>query len=369
MKLILLWGMFLAGASAGAQTSITAPNVSANALFLYRNSNFAKEDTSTVRNGADLQEAELDFYADVDPYSRLMLIMSMHPDYTLNPATNKVEQSWQFEPEEAYAETNRIPSTTVRIGKFKAAFGKHNQLHTHAFPLVDAPVVNSVLLGDEGLNDVGLSVAVLLPVSWFSELTGQYLRGEGENDEFNSPTPSDAVGLGHWKNLWDLSDALTMEAGASYAQGENSLGGQTKLAGADLTFKWRPTAGGKYNSWILGGEYIHRSYEQGPNAADETAGGWDAWGQYQFAERWAVIARYDHLDVDGSLPAINPNALPDITTKKYSAALEFKATEFSSYKVEYDYGDGPISPGGDRIEHKFYLQANFTIGAHPSHGY
>lgn len=231
-------------------SALKTPYISANGLFLYRNSNFSKEDDATERNGMDLQEAELQIYADVDPYSRFSLLMSMEPEYSTDVATGKVTESWSFTPEEAFAELLQIPSTTIKIGKFKAAFGKSNLLHTHAYPFVDAPLVNTTLLGDEGLNDVGVSAAVLLPTNWFSELTLQYLRGEGENEEFNSPTPGDGVELAHWKNLWDLSDALTFEVGLSYAGGTNQLGTTTQLSGADLTFKWRPASGGKYQSWI-----------------------------------------------------------------------------------------------------------------------
>jgi hypothetical protein len=366
---IFFLGVLLLCLGSQAQgAALNSPNVNANALFLYRNSNFAKEETSTVRNGVDIQEAEVAFYSEVDPYSRLNILLSVHPEYELDSTTNKIKQSWAIEPEEAFAETNHIPLTTLRIGKFKAAFGKHNQLHTHAYPFVDAPVANTSLLGDEGLNDVGLSAAVLLPFSWYSEVTGQYLRGEGENQEFNSPSPGDAVGLGHWKNLWDLSDAMTMEVGASYAQGKNSLRADTTLAGADLTFKWRPTSGGKYHSWILAGEYLNRKLEQ-PGVNAEKGDGWNAWGQYQFTERWAGLARYDHLKVEGADSTVNTNALQNITTKKYSAALVFNATEFSSYRLEYNYVDGPASAAGETIERKIYLQANFTIGAHPSHAY
>lgn len=350
-----------------AQGLLKSPNVSANALFLYRNSNFSQEDLSTERNGVDLQEAEIAFYSDVDPYSRLSLLLTIHPEYEVVGA--KVEQSWGVEPEELFAETNHIPSTTLRIGKFKSAFGKHNMLHTHAYPFVDPPVANAALLGEEGLNDVGVSAAVLLPTGWFSEFTAQYLRGEGENSEFSSSTPGDGVGVGHWKNLWDLSDSLTGEFGLSYAMGANSIGGNTAIAGADLTFKWRPTVGGRYHSWIFAGEYLNRKLEQKGATSDEKGNGWNIWGQYQFAERWAAAARYDHLKVEGSDSVINPNALANETAKKYSTALIFTATEFSSYRLEYNQTEGPASTKGDTVERKFYLQANFTIGAHPAHSY
>lgn len=347
--------------------SVNSPNISANGLFLYRNSNFAKEDTDTVRNGLDLQEAELAFYSDVDPFSRLNLTLSIHPEIELESSTNKVKQNWIIEPEEAFAEINSLPDTILKMGKFKAAMGKHNQMHTHAFPFIDAPIANSSLLGDEGLNDIGLSAAVLLPFSWFSEVTGQYFRGEGENKEFNSDHPNDGVGLGHWKNLWDFSDSLTMELGGSYAQGANSMKGNTSLLGADVTFKWKPLSGGKYHSWVFAAEYLNRNLEQ-PGADSEKGLGWNIWSQFQLSEQWVIGVRYDHLKVEGADSTVNPNALDNISTKKYSAALIFTATEFSSYRLEYNQAEGPIK-SNQSVERKIYLQANFTIGAHPSHTY
>jgi hypothetical protein len=354
---------------------LKTPNVSGNALFLYRNSNFNKADDSTVRNGIDLQEAELAFYADVDPYSRLSMLFSAAPEYRANPyytpaAGQKFKQEWKFEPEELFAETDHIPGVTVKIGKFKAAFGKHNTLHSHAYPFVDAPMINAGLLGDEGLNDVGLSAAALIPFKWFSEFTAQYLRGEGENDEFSSPTPGDGVGVARLKNLWDLTDDLTMEVGASYARGNNDFKSATQLAGGDLTFKWRPSSGGKYHSGILAFEFIDRKMQKS-GAADDHGYGLASWIQYQFAERWIAKARYETLQRTGSGFASSlDNEFADGVTTKGSALIEFAATEFSFFRLEYDQAHGPQQTGtGLTNEHKIYLQGNFTIGSHPAHSY
>lgn len=371
MKLISLLVLAILGGAASAEQAplLKSPNISANTLFLYRQSNFAKENSSTVRNGLDVQEAEIAFYADVDPYSRLFLLLGVHPEYEADATTGKVTQEWAIEPEEAYAESTRVPYVTIKGGKFKAAFGKHNSLHTHVFPFVDAPMINSSLLGDEGLNDVGLSASGLLPLPWFSELTAQYLRGAGENYYFNSPSPSDGVGLARWKNLVDLSEALTLEIGGSYARGGNAFGGDTSLTGADLTFKWRPSEGGKYHSWILAGEYIDRRLEQS-GVPSEDGHGLAVWGQYQFAERWSLAARYETLDVTGSNSIFNPDhALDNALTERAAAALNFYATEFSSFRLEYGQSHGPAQSNGETEERRLYLQANFTIGAHPAHTY
>ena len=368
MRLWIASFVFLTSFAAGAADSLTTPYISGNALFLGRSSNFHTGDADPAavdpaRNGFDVQEAELQFYADVDPYNRLNLVISVHPEF--ESTGTEIEEKWVAEPEEAFAESNAVPSTTLKLGKFKAAFGKHNPLHTHAFPFVEAPLANTFLLGEEGLNDAGVSAAVLLPSSWFSEATVQFLRGEGENLEFNSPAAGDGVGLARWKNLVDVNDDLTCELGLSGARGGNSLRGTTSLAGADLTFKWRPAEGGRATSWIWSTEYIARTRTR-DGADDETASGLSTWMQYQFAERWAALVRYDDLTADKSF---DPVALPNETWTRGSAGLAYSPSEFSTFKFELDAKKGPANADGDTIERSVFFQANFTIGAHPAHSY
>ncbi|AZZ38132.1 hypothetical protein CIK05_15425 [Bdellovibrio sp. qaytius] len=365
-----LFSVFLLTSAMGLNTfALTAPNMSANTLFLYRNSNFHKEDVNVTTpdqepNGFDLQEAELQFYADVDPYTRLNVLLAVAQSYVTDNTT--VSQEWGIEPEEVFAESNALPATTLKIGKFKAFMGKHNTLHSHAYSFIGAPLANTTLLGDEGLNDAGISAAVLLPSSWFSEFTVQYLRGKGENEQFNSPTPGAGVGLIHWKNLVDLSDDLTVELGASYANGQNSFRKITTLSGADLTFKWRPSDGGRYNSLMWATEYLSRTQNKEAVTAEKGTG-LASWIQYQFAERWAALVRYDNLEVKDSF---DPTNLLNDKTERNSLALVYSPSEFSSYKFEYNQKHGgETNSDNENTEKSVFLQANFTIGAHPSHTY
>ncbi|MBS1970918.1 MAG: hypothetical protein JSU04_11460 [Bdellovibrionales bacterium] len=368
--LFALLCLSIAHSAFAADSSLKTPNISANTLFLYQNSNFHKDDVDPAnpdqnRNGFDIQEAELQFYSDVDPYTRLNMLLSVHPEYESDGT--KVEEKWILEPEELFVESTSLPSVLLKLGKFKAAMGKHNMLHTHAYPFIQAPLANQALLGDEGLNDVGLSGAIMLPAPWFSELTLQALRGEGENAEFNSPSPSDGVGLAHWKNLFDLSDALTMELGLSYATGGNSLKGTTALSGADLTFKWRPNEGGRYHSLIWSTEYLARNESQSGVSDNEKSYGVSSFIQYQFAERWAALYRYDNLNVENTF---NPATLPNGPSERNSLAIAYMPSEFSSFKLEYDQRHGGVpSSSGEDTEKAIFLQANFTIGSHPAHAY
>jgi hypothetical protein len=351
--------------------ALNTPDISANALFLYRNSNFNKEDTNTTRNGLDLQEAELNFFTDVDPYSRFNMILAVAPTYIVTGATTT--QGWDVHPEELFAESTQLPDVLLKLGIFKAAFGKHNLLHTHAFPLVDAPMINTAVFGD-ALADPGVSAAILLPSPWFSELTIQYLRGAGApnyNTEFNSPTPGDGVGVLHWKNLWDLTDEMTFEVGGSFAGGKNSFYGNTSITGADLTVKWRPEKGGLYHSWMFASEYITRAQDQSPGSVSNTENISGSYGliQYQWAERWSGAARLDSLLVAGSNAGLNTNSQLNGTTSKYSAGVNYAPSEFSNYRIEYDWSDGPKQTNGETSERKIYLQANYLIGSHPAHAY
>lgn len=349
--------------------SISTPDIGANTLFLYQNSNFHQQDANPGSldanpNGLNVQEAELSFISDVDPYTRLNLLLSIAPKYKTDGT--KITEEWTIEPEEAFAESNAIDFMTLKLGKFKSALGKHNTLHTHAYPFVLAPLTNVHLLGEEGLNDVGVSAAALVPTSWFNEVTLQALRGKGENDEFNSPSVSESVGLAHWKNLFDLSDELTLELGASYSWGQNSYKGQTSLTGADLTFKWRPSVGGKYHSLLWTTEYLNRRQTRS-TYDDEVGSGIASWIQYQFTDRWMVAYRYDQFNMKNSYDTAN---LPNDLEERHSVGLTYLPSEFSSYKFEYDHRRGPQQNSHqENSESVFYLQANFTIGAHPAHAY
>src|SRR5262249_2699654 len=150
------------------------------ALMLYSNSNRGTDTSNTSDasspavnpNGIRIQEAELQVFSDVDPYTKLTALLSVHQ------ATNKSTDDWQIEPEELFAETLQVPYVSLKAGKFKSRFGRHNELHTHAFPFIDAPLINTVFLGGDGLNDVGVSAAYLIPViPWYSEITLQVLSG------------------------------------------------------------------------------------------------------------------------------------------------------------------------------------------------
>ena len=322
------------------------PDTSVNFLGLIQQGNQGSNDRNAVsHNGAQLQEAEVQFLSDVDPYLRANALLSISPNG---------KGDFGIDPEEVFLETTTVPYVTLKAGKFKEALGKHNQLHTHAFPFIDAPLIHQRLLGDEGLNESGVSAATLIPVSWFMEVT---VQGVSNNNAtlYGSPSAGDFAEVAHLKNLFDLTDDLTMESGFSGTQGPNQWGSKSNVFGADLTFKWRPAEGGKYKAIIWSTEYLDGKLMGKPTGS--TLGGIASWVQYQFAERWWVQGRYEFVGLPRS---------SDITTQnKQSALLAFFPSEFSGFRIQYDHLAQKDLPAG----HNIAFQYNITIGAHPAHAY
>jgi len=335
-------------------------NAGINTLLLYQSSNRGNSALSEVRNGLDLQETELQFTADVDPDWKLSSFFAVKKevevDTSVIPKTRTEE--FIFEPEEVFAETLSLNRVTLKFGKFKAAFGNHNKFHTHAFPFIDAPLIQQNLLGEEGLNDNGASAAILIPANWYSEVTLQVLSGQSEGlNYFKSNSANQNVQLLQLKNLWDLTDDTTIELTGSGANGKNTADRTTNLLGAYLTLKWRKD---KSKSLTWNTEVMERQNNQ---ASDELGTGIASYVQYQVSQRWWLQARGEYLKIKNQ-DLTNLEPLPS-TQKKYSALVGYIPSEFSALRLQYDH----LEDGSDSPEQKLMLQMNFSIGAHPAHQY
>ncbi|OQW47244.1 MAG: hypothetical protein A4S09_15740 [Proteobacteria bacterium SG_bin7] len=367
ITLALMISVFLlASLSQAAPRGSMNPDISATFLGLYQNSSRLSDDRTVVpHNGFTLQEAEIQFTADIDPYLRAMAVFAF--------AQENGSTEFAAEPEEVYLETISLPRVTLKAGKFRTAFGRHNTFHTHIFPFIDAPVIHQKLLGDEGLNESGVSAAVLVPAKWYSEVTVQGISlsnsnmfGEWTNASTNSVSGSRNSGnvgaLVHLKNLWDLTSDSTFEFGATGVSGKNSFDLVSSFWGIDMTYKWRPNEGGKYQSYVWSMEFLsgnRKGFTDGTTGAStENLGGIATWFQWQFAQRWWAQARYEYF----GLP--HPDAIPHQI--KESILLGFFPSEFSGIRLQLD------NITTQRIaddELRIGLQYNVSIGAHPAHTY
>ena len=320
------------------------PGISVNALLLGRGGNKGKSEESETPNGFHIQELETRFTSNVDTYFRGDIVLAVENE----------EGEFKVEPEEIFVETLSLPYFTVKAGKFYALIDRHNHLHTHSFPFIDSLVVNESILGEEGLNEVGVSVSYLFPTPWYFEVVGQGFSGRNE-ELFNSDTQNDVAGVLFVQNLWDLSDAATFEVDFAYGNGENSFDGRTSLFGASMTYKWRPVKKSIYQSFAWTTQYLRAHRDKAEE--NEKVGGISSWIMWQFAKRWWLQGRGEYLGLPGP---------EEGKTRKYSVLLGLVFTEYSALRLQYDYVNRDSE---EKHEHRVSLQFNVSLGTHPAHYY
>jgi len=297
----------------------------------------------------EMRESEVSFQAVVDPYARA--------DFFLSFGEEGVNL------EEGFLTLTSLPGGLLtKVGKMRAAFGKVNTLHTHVLPWADRPLVTRSLVGGEdGINDAGISVARLIPNPWiFLEATGQVFRGDSA-DVFKTTQRSHLSYVGHLRGYHDISESSNIDLGFSYSRGHNDAGAgnddlfgtfETQLYGVDATFRWRPLQRSIYHSFIGRSELIWSRRDQ-PNGL-QRADGLYVSGDYQLGRRWFAGARYDRS-----------RRATDASLLDTGGALLFTywPSEFAQVRGEYRRTNFALG----ETANEFLFQFQFAIGAHGAH--
>jgi hypothetical protein len=291
----------------------------------------------------ELHESEVGLQAIVDPYARA--------DFFLSFGETGVNV------EEGYITFTALPGSFVaKVGKFRSAFGKVNTLHNHVLPWTDRPLVTDSLVGGEdGINDAGLSVTRILPApkGIFLEGTAQVLRGDSA-DVFKSSQRSDVSVVSHLRGYKDLTESSNIDVGFSYSRGHNELGTNflTNLYGVDATFHWTPLRHTIYHNFVGRAEFVWSRRDQLP--LQQRAFGFYTSGDYRLNRRWTVGGRYDR---SGRARTSN------LTDQGFSAVLTYWPSEFSQIRGQYRY-----TRYAEHLEgNEFLFQFQFSLGAHGAH--
>jgi hypothetical protein len=313
------------------------PVISLNGLLLGTYNSEGNDNSSqSNKTGISVQEMELQLAGNVDTWLRVKSTFSMEGTET-------------FALEELIGSGLLTNNLSLQVGKFFVPIGKHNQLHTHGQPFVATPVSNEMVLGEEGLKEIGFGANYLLPVSFFSEINLQIL--EGENTALFASTVNDGFAyVARSANSFDLSDETTMDANLAYTFGENSLTGTyktTEVLGVDIRFKHKPLGREGYSTTIWQSEFLTSTREQ-------IKTGFYTYLQQQFAKRWWAQGRYSHSYQQSDRSDQN----------QYSLALSYVPSEFIETKLEYTHLNQYAED-----ENQLFLRFNFTLGSHKGHSY
>jgi hypothetical protein len=294
---------------------------------------------------SELRESELGLQAIIDPYARA--------DFFLGFGEEGVEL------EEGFITFTALPAGLLaKVGRMRVGFGKVNSMHLDVLPWPEQPLpVVTLLGGEEGWVGSGLSVGKLLPLpgDTFSEATLQVFRGESEG-LFAGERRSDLAYNGRYRVFRDLDEANNLDLGLSYARGPNgtSPDAQTRLAGLDLTYRWRPLQQAGYRRLIARAE-VYRSRREQPDGT-QSALGWYVSPEYRLAKRWFIGARYESSE--------RP-AEPDLRDSGGALTLTFWPSEFTQLRSELRrrrHAEGSTA-------NELLFQLQFAMGAHGAHAF
>jgi hypothetical protein len=327
------------GGAGGSAAKAMNPDLSLNGDFL---GSVGHNDVRPVPS-LEMHELELGVQSVIDPYAR--------GDAFISFGETGVNV------EEAYLTLTALPGEFVgRIGKLRAAFGKVNTTHNHALAWTDRPLVTENLInGEDGINDMGVSVSRILPApgDLFLEATAQVFRGDS-GILFKSSQKNDLSYVGHLRAYEDLTENTNLEFGYSFAQGHNELGHEylTRLNGIDLSLRWKPLRRSIYNSLLWRSEFVWSRRDQ--LLGQERAFGMYSSLEYRLDQRWTVGTRFDWSE---------RATLASQLDRGGSALLTYWMSEFSQVRGQYRF----THYDGKRDASEVRLQLIFVMGAHGAH--
>jgi hypothetical protein len=339
------------GTTASGTSNELNPAISFNGLFVGRwiEGSLAHEHEGHEKHahgapqndGIQAQEFELAMTAVVDPNFKAAAFVAYEPFPDGPEAALAVE--------EAYLQTTSLPQGFgLRAGRFLLPFGRHNRIHIHQYPFIEAPLVSRELIGAEGAGDVAVEASYSPPVPWYLNLVA--VGGDGAVEGIFDAGRSDLALLGRVENLWDLSEAATLEWGLSYLRGPLEEG-HLSFYGSDLRVKWVDVRKTHGHAFVWESEVIGRT---APGTEDDI--GLFSIARYRMSRRWWIGGGYSLL---------SEGAPAETTDHELKGQVAFAPSEFSALRLDVVWTNP--EEGDSRLG--ALLQVNFTIGAHPAHGY
>jgi len=348
-----------------------------------------EDEHGSMTEGFNLRETELAFKASVDPYFDVVALFAASEE--------------GLEAEEVYFQTRALPGGfQLKGGKFLSGIGYANAQHPHQWDFVDQNLAYELLLGGHGLNEKGLQVTWLPKLPFYLQLGAEILQGENEKmanyigpEEFPGLTEeADPRVLAHeaGPRLFtgfvkvgpDLGYSSALQAGLSWASSqrhqevhehdgdddpEGVFDGTAELWGADLVYKYDSPREYGAGDFVFQAEYLWRKKDLDVLGTTTSAvfrqDGATFQAVYGLLPRFQVATRYDLAGLTNERVRAGVKTEYE-TSKRWSAALTFNPSEFSRVRAQYNRGE--VFVGGEKEGFdQFFLQVQFSIGAHGAH--
>jgi len=364
-------GLVLLFSHASSQTTIN-PDISVIPRFLIESNDgerLAEGRREFSRPDFQFQELEVVISSYLNPFAKADVVLTL-------PGPNIGEGKLGLE--ELYATVVRgLPlDLNVRLGKYRVDFGKINMQHPHQWPFVTQPLSQERFFGDEGLNDLGLSVSALLPTGdVYSKLTIDLLRGipigETTGIEDTSGAKPTYATSGRLMSFFTLGDYSDLETGVSVYTGIHDPYNRDRFWywNLDFKYKYRPDL---YTSLTLQGEYLLNSRHTwqdrdlnpfmdangNPVRRDISTSGLYLFADYQFMKIYSVGARFDWTQ--------SPYTKDDEARAVTLFLSYYPVEETLGLRLQYQNTKTEL-PFASQSVNSLALQILFSLGPHKAH--
>jgi hypothetical protein len=249
-------------------------------------------------------------------------------------------------------------------------------MHPHTWPFATQPLSQEKFLGEEGLNDLGISASILLPTgNVYTKLTADLLRGAAiaeaagiEDTTGNQPFYSNSARLSSFFTLSDYSD---LEVGLSGFTGLHDPYHHDRFyyANFDFKYKYRPSS---YTSLTLQGEYLFNTRKArqdrefnpfldadgNPEQRTIHSSGLYLYTDYQFKKIYSIGGRYDWSQT--------PYSTDDQAQAFAFFFGYYPVEETLGLRLHYQHTKTEL-PSGSYTVNLIALQALFSLGPHKAH--
>ncbi|MGH7496651.1 MAG: hypothetical protein ACREOO_30235 [bacterium] len=354
-----------------AQTSAN-PDLSVIPRFLIQTNDgtsLAEGEREFSKPDYSFEELEIAIQAYLNPFAKGDVVLTLPgPD---------LEES-KLGVEEVYATIVRgLPlGLNLRFGKYRVEYGKLNVVHPHAWPFVTQPSSQERFLGEEGLNDLGVSASVLLPTgNIYTKLTVDLLRGGAIGDATGIPDTTESsipyAASSRLMSFFTLNDHSDLEVGLSGYTGIHDPYAHQHFyyANVDFKYKYRPNS---YTSLSVQGEFLRnmrkavRDRDLNPFVDDQGnqeertihSSGLYFYANYQLKKIYSMGARYDWSE---SPYSANNQAQAFAVFLGY-----YPVEETLGLRLQFQHTKTDV-PGGAEAVNLIALQMLFSLGPHKAH--
>ena len=267
---------------------------------------------------------------------------------------------------EAYLSSHfLIPGVQIKAGQFFLGIGRLNRLHRHEWPFTEASEFYERFFDKEGVFDSGLEASLLLPVSFYLDLTvgvtKGFIFGHTHGGGLRPRLPTHYLRLA---SFFSFTTSSGIEMGFNFLR-RKGVSHNYKFFGLDLTGKKME---GRILRWLFQSEVWLRDSLLESNRSDKEVMGY-FFPQYAWDARWLFGGRVDFFS---NLSLKEGGEFKSNLSWGFSPTLTFKMSEFSFARLSYKevrHDKNGVIFKKNSVERWIQLQVNFSLGAHAAHSF